>query len=84
MKIDGFPAGGTGSKVNGVGVVNHFLCGALTALQTMIAHLQPAASGPMTAEKQPTWTDDCCRRFSKSAAMCPSKEGPADNRLIMD
>ena len=33
--------------------------GALEALQSLIADLQPAASGPMTAEKQTTGTDDC-------------------------
>ena len=30
--------------------------GALEALLTLTADLQPAASGPMTAEKQPTLT----------------------------
>ena len=32
--------------------------GARKAFQTLPASLEPAASGPMTAEKQPTWTDD--------------------------
>ena len=31
---------------------------ALRALQAATADLQAAAAGPMTAEKQPTWTDD--------------------------
>ena len=36
----------------------YILLGALEAFQTLAADLQPAASGPMIAEKQPTWTDD--------------------------
>ena len=42
-----------------VGVVTYMLLGALKELQIVTADLQPTASGTMTAEKQPTWTDDC-------------------------
>ena len=31
----------------------------IKASQTLIADLHPAASVPMNAEKQPTWTNDC-------------------------
>ena len=61
-------------------MVNRVALCALEALPTVIADLHPAASGPMTAEKQPAWTDDCrkAKRFSMSAGGCRSKEGPAD------
>ena len=45
--------------------------------QTLTVDLQPAASGPMIAEKQPTWRDDFCAaestQFPKPAVSRPSK-----------
>ena len=58
LNIDGF-SGGSRIHYNGVTLVNHVEIGAIEALQTMTADLQPAASGPMTAQKQPTQTDAC-------------------------
>ena len=51
---------------------------ALKTFQTLTADLQPAASAPMTAEKQPTWTLLKSRRFPKPTAGCPSTEALAD------
>ena len=39
--------------------VIYTLSDAFKALQAVVADLQPAASGPMIAEKQPTLKDDC-------------------------
>ena len=58
LNIAGFPKA-IGSKVGWVAVVICILFGALDILQAVIADLQPAASGPMTAEKQPSRNDDC-------------------------
>ena len=46
----------------------------------MIADLQPAVSGPMTAEEQLTWIDVLLksRWCPKSAIGCLSEEGLAD------
>ena len=41
------------------GTANLLVFGALEELQAVIADMQPAASAPMAAEKQPTWADDC-------------------------
>ena len=49
---------GTGFGVNVVAVAIYILFGVLEALQTMTLDVQPATAGPMTAERQPTWTDD--------------------------
>ena len=38
---------------------NHTRHSALKPVQTLTTALQPAASGPMFAEKRQTWTDDC-------------------------
>ena len=47
-------------KTRSKGVVGiYVILGAFKASQAVIAELQPAASGPMIAEKHPTWTDDC-------------------------
>ena len=51
--------GGARSTIQQVVVVNEGKSAALEALQSLIADLQPAASGPMTAEKQQTETDAC-------------------------
>ena len=46
-------------SIHGVALLNHTEFWALKAIQTVIADLQLAALGPMTAEKQQTWTEDC-------------------------
>ena len=56
-KLIDFP-GGTGSKAGRVALVNHVESSAFKAFQTVTADLQPAASGPMPAQKRPIWTDD--------------------------
>ena len=38
---------------------NYLLSGALDAFQTVTTDLHPAASGPMTVEKQTTLTNGC-------------------------
>ena len=52
-------SGGKPIQCQPVGGGNRVELRAFRALQTVTADLQPAASGPMAAEKQPTWTDDC-------------------------
>ena len=73
LKNEWFSRGVTGSKGNGVAVVNHVDFRTRRALQTVIADLQPAASGPMTAEKQPTWTNNC---WTASVFLNPQPDVP--------
>ena len=69
---------GTRSTARQVAVVIYIIFGALKAVRTVIANLQPAASGSMTGEKQPTWIDDCWKTDGfQNPSWCPSQEGPA-------
>ena len=69
IEIDAFFQGGTVSKANGV------------VVDWSIADLQSLASGPMTAEKQPTgliiWLLKG-NQYSKPTARCLRKERPVD------
>ena len=56
LKSDGVTDGSPIQCQTGGGGESHG-AGVLEALQAVTADLQPAASGRMIAEKQPTWTD---------------------------